>query len=217
MFDCETSKAAALNALIHCCHKKHYAAKRTIILPGSPADTLHYIIDGSVSIDMEAEDGQNMILAYLNRGQFIGEAGVFVGSRVHGVTIRTRSECHFAEISHTRLHKMFEGPLAEHAAPILMLLGSHLSYRLIETNRKVEHLAFMDVAERIEQALIDLTKEPDAIHRNDGIQIRITRMEIARIVGCSREMAGRVVNNMVQEGSITAKGMTIVVFGKDEL
>jgi CRP/FNR family transcriptional regulator, cyclic AMP receptor protein len=45
------------------------------------------------------------------------------------------------------------------------------------------------------------------------MQIRITRQEIARIVGCSREMVGRVLKELEEEELITAKGKTIVVYG----
>ena len=45
------------------------------------------------------------------------------------------------------------------------------------------------------------------------MQIKITRQEIAKIVGCSREMAGRVMKNLEEDGLITAHGKTIVVFG----
>jgi CRP/FNR family cyclic AMP-dependent transcriptional regulator len=45
------------------------------------------------------------------------------------------------------------------------------------------------------------------------MQIRITRQEIAKIVGCSREMAGRVMKTLEEDGLISAKGKTIVVFG----
>jgi CRP/FNR family cyclic AMP-dependent transcriptional regulator len=47
----------------------------------------------------------------------------------------------------------------------------------------------------------------------DGMQIRITRQEIGRIVGCSREMAGRVLKNLEEQGLISVKGKTIVVHG----
>ena len=56
-------------------------------------------------------------------------------------------------------------------------------------------------------------KEPDALTHPDGMQIKISRTELGKIVGCSREMVGRVMKNMEQQGLITAKGKTIVVFG----
>lgn len=43
--------------------------------------------------------------------------------------------------------------------------------------------------------------------------LRITRQEIGRILGCSREMAGRVLKELEDKGLITAHGKTIVVFG----
>jgi CRP/FNR family cyclic AMP-dependent transcriptional regulator len=60
---------------------------------------------------------------------------------------------------------------------------------------------------------LDLCKEPDAMTHPDGMQIRITRQEIGRIVGCSREMAGRVLKNLEEQGLISVSGKTIVVFG----
>lgn len=58
----------------------------------------------------------------------------------------------------------------------------------------------MDVEGRIARALLDLRKEPDAMTHPDGMQLHITRQEVGRIVGCSREMAGRVMKEMEDKG-----------------
>ena len=47
----------------------------------------------------------------------------------------------------------------------------------------------------------------------DGMQIKITRQEIGRIVGCSREMVGRVLKTLEDQGLVAVKGKTMVVFG----
>jgi CRP/FNR family cyclic AMP-dependent transcriptional regulator len=47
----------------------------------------------------------------------------------------------------------------------------------------------------------------------DGMQIKITRQELAKIVGCSREMAGRVLKTLEQDGLVSVAGKTMVVFG----
>ena len=44
----------------------------------------------------------------------------------------------------------------------------------------------------------------------DGMQIRITRQEIGRIVGCSREMAGRVLKDLEEQVVKLAKGLKVV-------
>ena len=45
----------------------------------------------------------------------------------------------------------------------------------------------------------------------EGMQIRVTRQELGRLVGCSREMAGRVLKALQADGLIEASGKTIVV------
>ena len=47
----------------------------------------------------------------------------------------------------------------------------------------------------------------------DGMQIKVTRQEIGRIVGCSREMVGRVLKVLEEEGYVSANGKTMVVYG----
>jgi CRP/FNR family cyclic AMP-dependent transcriptional regulator len=45
------------------------------------------------------------------------------------------------------------------------------------------------------------------------MQIKVSRQELARITGCSREMAGRVLKQLEERGLLHARGKTIVVFG----
>jgi CRP/FNR family cyclic AMP-dependent transcriptional regulator len=47
----------------------------------------------------------------------------------------------------------------------------------------------------------------------DGMQIKITRQELGRIVGCSREMAGRVLKTLEEDGLVSVAGKTMVVHG----
>ena len=94
-----------------------------------------------------------------------------------------------------------------------MHIAGQLATRLRRTNRKVGDLAFMDVSGRVARAILDLCKEPDAMTHPEGMQIRITRQELGRIVGCSREMVGRVLKALEEQHLLTARGKTIVVFG----
>jgi len=208
-----TLKDEAIEQFLRFCHKRRYPTKQEIILPGETGDKLFYIAEGSVSISMQDPDDHEIILAYLNKGDFIGEIGVFYGANTRGVTVKTRSECVLAEISYNRFNSVLRKELLEHSTDILFALGKQLADRLLHTNRKVGHLAFLDVTGRIAKTLIDLCNQPDAMTHPDGMQIRVTRQELGRIVGCSREMAGRVLKDLQEEGLISAHGKTIVVFG----
>ena len=84
--------------------------------------------------------------------------------------------------------------------------------RLKNTTRKVTDLAFVDVSGRIARCLIDLSSQPEAMILPNGRQIRITRQEIGRIVGCSREMVGRVLKTLEEQGMIETDGKAILLF-----
>jgi len=202
-----------LQPFLSFCHRRRYPTKTEIIRPGDPADVLYYIIEGSVTIVMEDEDGREIILTYLNKGEFIGEMGLFIPQPQRSVLVRTRSECVLAEISYNRLEQLFDTDLKQYARSILYAFGAQMTERLLHTSHKVGHLAFLDVTGRIAGTLLELCKQPDAMTHPDGMQIRITRQEIGRIVGCSREMAGRVLKTLEEQGLISVKGKTIVVFG----
>jgi len=195
------------------CHRRKYPARTEFIHPGDPADSLYYLIDGSVTVLMEDEEGHEIILTYLNKGVFIGEMGLFMAQPERTVMVRSRTPCELAEISYSKLDQLFKTELAPYMQDIFYALGKQLTERLKNTNRKVGHLAFLDVTGRIAGTLLELCKQPDAMTHPDGMQIKITRQEIGRIVGCSREMAGRVLKNLEEQGLIDVHGKTIVVFG----
>lgn len=202
----------ALEAFLKHCHRKRYPSKCKVMAPGDIGDTLYYIADGSVSVSMH-EDDREIVLAYLNRGDFIGEMGVFIGEKPRNVSVITREPCLLAAIAYQRLQYLLEHDLLSYSKELLYVFGRQLSQRLMQTSRKVSDLAFVDVTGRIAHTLLDLCKQPDAITHPDGMQIRITRMQIGRIVGCSREMAGRVLKELEDKKLISVKGKAIVVFG----
>jgi CRP/FNR family cyclic AMP-dependent transcriptional regulator len=199
---------ASLDRFLEHCHRRHYPAKSVIIYAGDKPDVLYYIIDGSVTVLIEDEDGHEIVLAYLNKGDFFGEMGLFSEDPNRSAWVRTRSACEVAEISYNKFRQLY----ADHP-DVLFAMASQMAARLRNTSRKVSDLAFMDVTGRVARTLLDLCKQPDAMTHPDGMQIRITRQEIGRIVGCSREMVGRVLKSMEEQELISVKGKTIVVFG----
>jgi CRP/FNR family cyclic AMP-dependent transcriptional regulator len=74
----------------------------------------------------------------------------------------------------------------------------------------------MDVSGRILRTLHELCEEPGALSHPQGTQIRVSRQEISRIVGCSREMAGRVLKQMQADGLLHARGKTVVVYSQPQ-
>jgi len=179
-------------------HRRRYPTRTDVFRPGDPAGTLYYVISGSVSIMAEEDDDRELVLGYFGAGEFVGEMGLFVESDRREVILRTRTACELAEISYERL---------------LYALGQQISKRLLDTSRKASRLAFLDVTDRIVRTLHDLAQEPEAMSHPQGSQLRVSRQELARLVGCSREMAGRVLKKLQTDGLLHARGKTVVLYG----
>lgn len=190
------------------CHRKRHPAKSTLIYAGDKSESLYYIVKGSVTVLIEDDEGREMIVAYLNDGDFFGEMGIFDEADPRSAWVRAKSECEIAEISYSKFAE-----LAEKHPEFLFAVGQQMARRLRNTTRKVGDLAFLDVTGRVARTLLDLCKEPDAMTHPDGMQIKITRQEIGRIVGCSREMVGRVLKTLEEQGLVDVHGKTMVVYG----
>ena len=198
------------NFLRHC-QRKDYKSKSVVLQQGELSDTLYLILDGSVSVmvEDESEPGHMLVVAYLNPGDFVGEMGLFDDEpQVRSAMVVAKTQCEVAEISYERFHQI-RGQFPD----ILYAVSRQLGSRLRLTTRKLSDLAFVDVSGRIAHTLLDLCKEPDAMTHPDGMQIKVTRQELGKIVGCSREMAGRVLKALAEEGLVSVSGKTMVVYG----
>ena len=88
------------------CHCRRYPAKSTLIHAGDKSDSLYYIVKGSVTVIIEDNEGHEMILAYLNTGDFFGEMGVFEEYEdSRSAWVRAKNQCEVAEISYSKFHE----------------------------------------------------------------------------------------------------------------
>lgn len=197
-----------LDWFISHCHIHKYSAKSTLIHAGEKAETLYYLIKGSVAVLVKDDEGKEMILSYLSQGDFFGELGLFDEMKERTAWVKAKTTCEIAEISYKKFRQLIQiNP------EILMFLTAQLARRLQNTSKQVTNLAFLDVTGRIAQTLINLAKLPEAMTHPEGMQIKITRQEIGQIVGCSRETVGRILKMLEDQNLISAHGKTIVIYG----
>ena len=190
------------------CHIHKYPSKSMLLHQGEKAEILYYIVKGSVSVFIKDEEGKEIILSYLNKGDFIGELSFFIEEKKRSASVRAKVGCEVAEISYKKFHQLIQiNP------NLLIKVSLQMAFRLKVTSKKVVNLVFLDVTGRITQTLRYLAKQSDAMTHPDGMQIKITRQEIGQIVGCSRETVGRILKILEQQHLIHAHGKTIVIYG----
>lgn len=187
--------------------RRRSVAPRTVLVARSTPPRLGYVLDGSLEVMMEAGDGREIVLALLGRGEFFGELALFDPDGPRTASVRARGRAEIAEMSYERYAN-----IAAHDPSLHVKLAAQIAKRLTAANRKVGSLAFVNVAGRIAGTLQELCLRTEAMRHPEGVQLRVSRNDLARMTGCSREMAGRVIKDFEAAGLLRAHGMTLVVY-----
>ncbi len=196
----------AIRAFVTRSHRRRLPAKHTVLHAGDTADSVYLILEGSVSILVEDEEGREMVLAYRHPGEFFGEMCLFPELDTRSALVKTRAETWVAEMN-LQDFRQFN----EEQPQIMFVLAGQLAVALRDTSRRLADLNFLDVTGRVEHILLDLAKKPDALDDPRGKVVQLSRQELARIAGCSREMAGRVIKSLEEDGLIESSGRRILV------
>ncbi|HSW13641.1 MAG TPA: cAMP-activated global transcriptional regulator CRP [Solimonas sp.] len=189
-------------------HKRSLPAKHTLVHADDEPQSIYLILEGSVSVLLEDSDGREVVLAYLNQGEFFGEMCLFPEHQTRSATVRTRTQTLVAEFSYASFRRF-----VREYPDIMFEIAGQLAGRLRDLNQRIANIAFLDVAGRLTHALLDLSKKPDAMPHPSGVVVRISRQELARHVGCSREMAGRVLKKLKNDGFVHSQGRNILIYG----
>lgn len=168
------------------------------------------VMSGSLSLALNSLDGCTLIHSHLTKGDMFGEQGLFAEPHACDtstmVIARTASE--IASVS----HKQFLAMVSDHP-DLLVSFYKRLNRRLESATSKLASFAFLDIEGRIQRELIELATHSDAITHPDGMQVRVSRQDLAKMVNCSREMAGRILKRLSSQGMVQVSGHSIVVHG----
>jgi len=159
-----------------------------VILDEDAAESTPFLIkDGKVKISLMGEEEREVILSYLEAGDFFGEMSVLDGeprsARVTAVEDTTA-------LVGTR--EQFVAGLMDHPQIALNLLVI-LSRRLRAADEQIESLSFLDVQGRVARMLLDIAERVgQQVDAGVIIPVEMTRQELASAVSTSRETLTRV-------------------------
>ena len=164
-----------------------------IVRAGDPTDSLYILINGSARVLNSDEEGREVILSILGPGDFFGEMGLIDGSP-RSADVTAAEPCELLVISKAD----FKRCLQENFEVALNIM-KRLVERLREADRKIESLALMDVYGRVAKLLLDVSE----VHEGRRvIPRRLTKQDIAKMIGASREMVSRVMKDLEASGYI---------------
>ena len=177
--------------------KRRFKRGEYIVEQGKKCESLFIILAGRARVVVTDRRDREVILATLHPGDYVGEMSL--------IDHDPRSATVAAEVQTDALvlgGGDFNRCLLENNSTMKAVLKG-LVQRLRNADRKIESLALMNVYGRVASVLLD-SVTPNA----DNIRIirdKISRQDIAKMVGASREMASRVMKDFEEQGFIETR------------
>jgi CRP/FNR family transcriptional regulator, cyclic AMP receptor protein len=174
--------------------KRRFKRGELIVEQGKKSNALFIILTGRARVLTTDTRGREVILANLAPGDYIGEMSL-IDNEPHSASVRAEVQTDVLMLGRVE----FARCLPENTSMAYAVMKG-LVQRLRHADRKIESLALMDVYGRVARALIEAS-ESDA----DGqavIRDKVSRQDLAKMVGASREMVSRVMKDLEERGYI---------------
>jgi CRP-like cAMP-binding protein len=191
--------------------KRRFKRGECIVEQGKKSNMLAIVLAGRARVLTTDGRGREVILATLSPGDYVGEMSL-IDNQPHSATVRAEIQTDVLILGRTE----FARCLPENSSMAYAVMKG-LVQRLRHADRKIESLALMDVYGRVARALLEVA-QPDREGRL-VIRERVSRQDVAKTIGASREMVSRVMKDLEDRGfiEIAEDGSTVIKERLDSL
>jgi CRP-like cAMP-binding protein len=176
--------------------KKRFKRGEIIVEQGGRSNALFIILSGRARVVSVDARGREVILALLHPGDHIGEMSLIDGEP-HSASVSAEVQTDVLMLGRVA----FLQSLPENSSMAFSIMRG-LVQRLRHADSKIESLALMDVYGRVARALLEMSEE-DGEER--VIRNKLSRQDLAKMVGASREMVSRVMKDFEQQGMVVER------------
>jgi len=165
-----------------------------VVEQGKTSNALFLILAGRAHVVMTDSKAREVIVATLKAGDYIGEMSL-IDSEAHSATVVADTQMDVLVLGRDDFMRC----VSENTA-IASAVMRGLVQRLRNADQKIVSLALMGVYGRVANVLLD-TAEPNE-HGELLIREKISRLDLAKMVGASREMVSRVMKDFEEQGFV---------------
>lgn len=172
---------------------------------GAPSDTLYFVVAGVVKVFKISADGKEQIFSIIRPGNSFNDVPVLSGG------MNLASAAAMSPVVLNGIKKKDLETVVKNHPQVALNLVQVLSRRVEELMTLVEDFSFRHVSGRVAKILLEYAGD------GGGEKPRLTQQEIAAIIGTAREMVGRSLKNLEEEGAIKMERNRIVITDKETL
>lgn len=173
--------------------KRRFKRGELIVEQGTKSNALFILLNGRARVLTADHRGREVILAVLQSGDYVGEMSL-IDNEPHSATVRAEVQTDMLILGRAE----FARCLPENSSLSYAIMRG-LVQRLRSADRQIESLALLDVYGRVARALLDMA-EIDGDKKI--IRNKVSRQDLAKIVGASREMVSRVMKDLEERGMV---------------
>ncbi|MDD5297858.1 MAG: cyclic nucleotide-binding domain-containing protein [Rhodocyclaceae bacterium] len=164
-----------------------------VVMTGERTDFVYIILSGSLKVLVNDEEGREVILSILGPGELFGEMGV-IDDTPRSATVVAAAPSELVVISKSDFKRVMQDNF-----DVALYIMRNLAHRLRVADRKIESLALLDVYGRVARLLLE-----NAEKVGDELVVvkKITKQDMAKMIGASREMVSRVMKDLQTQGLI---------------
>ena len=187
--------------------EKKFERGEIILYEEDIATSLYFVYSGAVKVFKTSTEGKEQILTIVRPGESFNEVPVF-DDGVNPASAQAMSPAVLYELKKEDLTELMEDNcvIAQNAMRAL-------AERIRELVLLVEDLSFRHVISRVARILLQHTG--DGADAGDGP--RLTQQDMAAMAGTAREVVGRSLKTLEDEGMIRLERNRIVIKDKDAL
>ncbi|MEY4753640.1 MAG: hypothetical protein RJA44_1315 [Pseudomonadota bacterium] len=174
--------------------KRRYRRGEIIVEQGRKSDALFILLSGRARVVTSDSRGREVILAVLESGSYLGEMSL-IDNEPHSATVRAEVQTDVLMLGRNE----FNACLPEPSSLAYSVLRG-LVVRLRNADRQIESLALLDVYGRVARALLDMATDEE--NGQKIIRQKVSRQDLAKVVGASREMVSRVMKDLEERDLI---------------
>lgn len=174
--------------------KKRFKRGEILVEQGKKTNSLYIMLSGRTRVVMTDSKGREVILATLRAGDYLGEMSL-IDNEPHSATVIAEQQVDVLALG----RETFLQCLMENAALSFAVMHG-LVQRLRRASQNISSLALVGVYGRVAKVLLDAALQDET----GGMLIRekVSRQDIAKMVGASREMVSRVMKDFEDQGFI---------------
>lgn len=175
--------------------KRRFRRGEIVVEHGKKSNTLFILLTGRARVLTADARGREVILAVLQPGDYVGEMSM-IDNEPHSATVRAEVQTDMLTLGRAE----FARCLPENSSLSYAILRG-LVKRLRSADRQIESLALLDVYGRVARTLLDMA-DPAIGDGEKTIRNKVSRQDLAKVVGASREMVSRVMKDLEGRGMI---------------